>query len=185
MKRFAIAAGALALCAGIAFAGPFEEGAAAYGAGDFAKAMTSWKAAADAGDARGAFNVGVLNDQGKGVAQSAAEALKWSRAAAEKGDVIAQFNLGLILAEGKGVPQDFTEAAKWYEQAANKKHALAQQNLATLYANGQGVEQDLGKAAEWSEKASETVMNGENTTACGAQRSLLMLETCRRAVPRM
>ena len=47
-----------------------------------------------------------MYDTGVGVAQDAAEAVRWFRLVAEQGDALAQFDLGVMYATGGGVPQD-------------------------------------------------------------------------------
>ena len=47
-----------------------------------------------------------MYDTGVGVAQDAAEAVRWFRLAAEQGDALAQCFLGVMYATGGGVPQD-------------------------------------------------------------------------------
>ena len=47
-----------------------------------------------------------MYDTGVGVAQDAAEAVRWFRLAAEQGDALAQFDLVVMYATGGGVPQD-------------------------------------------------------------------------------
>ena len=47
-----------------------------------------------------------MYDTGVGVAQDAAEAVRWFRLAAEQGDALAQFDLGVMYATGGGVLQD-------------------------------------------------------------------------------
>ena len=54
-----------------------------------------------------------MYDQGYGVPQDYAEAMKWFRKAAEQGDADAQYNLGVMHAQGYGVPQDFVLAHMW------------------------------------------------------------------------
>lgn len=204
-----------------ALAGAFEDGAAAYGRGDYKAAYSAWAPLAQNGNPTAQFNLGILYDQGKGVAQNrgeastwyrraaelgdiraafnlgsmlvqgdggekkSGEAIKWFRMAADKGDVLAQFVLGRIHEEGLVVARDYGEAAKWYLLAAEKEHNGAQTALGTLYANGQGVERDLGKANDWLARADNSLMMGESNTSCTTQRSALMLEQCRRVVPRM
>ena len=60
--------------------------------------------AAEAGDARAQFDLGVRYAGGKGVAPDTAEAARWIALAAAQGLVDAQFNLGLMYADGNGVP---------------------------------------------------------------------------------
>jgi len=61
-----------------------------------------------------------MYEDGRGVPQSYAEAVKWYRLGAEQGDVWAQYFLGLMYEEGHDVTQDYVEAHKWYNLAASK-----------------------------------------------------------------
>ena len=65
-----------------------------------------------------------MYDNGQGVPQDYAEAVKWYRLAAEQGDVAAQYNLGIMYDNGDGVPQDYKEAVKWYRLAAEQGDAM-------------------------------------------------------------
>ena len=68
----------------------------------------------------------VMYDEGRGVPQDDAEAVKWYRLAAEQGNAAAQYNLGVMYDKGEGVPQDDAEAVKWYRLAAEQGAAAAQ-----------------------------------------------------------
>ena len=59
--------------------------------------------AAEQGDAKAQSNLGLMYDQGLGVSQDYAEAVRWFRLAAEQGDAGAQCQLGAMYATGKGV----------------------------------------------------------------------------------
>ena len=93
------------------------------------------------------------DDDGKGVQQNDAEAVKWYRRAADQGHAEAQYNLGVMYDDGQGVQQDYAEAVKWYRRAAEQGHAKAQFNLGNMYREGKGVQQDFSKAVLWFEKA--------------------------------
>ena len=56
------------------------------------------------------YNLGVMYENGRGVPQNDAEAVKWYRKAAEQGLASAQNNLGVMYANGEGVPQNDAEA---------------------------------------------------------------------------
>ncbi len=58
--------------------------------------------AAEQGDAKAQFNLGVMYSDGRGVPQNDAEAVKWFRLAAEQGDASAQYNLGGVLPRPHG-----------------------------------------------------------------------------------
>ena len=105
--------------------------------------------AAEQGDADAQFNLGVAYENGEGVPQDYAEAVRWYRLAAEQDNASAQFNLGLMYSNGEGVPQDYAESARWYRLAAEQGEASSQQNLGFLYDTGRGVPQDHAEAARW------------------------------------
>ena len=60
--------------------------------------------AAEQGHIGAQFNLGVMYDTGEGVAQDAAEAVRWFRRAAEQRHARAQYNLGVMDRTGEGVP---------------------------------------------------------------------------------
>jgi hypothetical protein len=65
---------------------------------------------AEQGNADAQYNLGVMYDNGQGVPQDKAEAVKWYRKAAEQGHARSQFSLGLMYAVGEGVPMDKVKA---------------------------------------------------------------------------
>ena len=77
-----------------------------------------YRLAAEQGDARGQYKLGVMYDNGEGLAKDVGEALKWYRLAAEQGDACAQYSLGWMYENGDGVDKDLAEALKWYRLAA-------------------------------------------------------------------
>ena len=132
-----------------AIAADNQKGLDAYLNGDYATAMREWKPLAEQGDVSAQYNLGLLYENGLGVAQDAFEAVKWYRRAAVQGDASAQYNLGVIYDEGHDVPQDYAEAAKWYQQAAEQGDTSAQSNVGVLYDNGRGVPHDHITAYMW------------------------------------
>ena len=56
-------------------------------------------------------------NNGRGVPQNDAEAMKWFRLAANQGDAEAQFNLGVMFRDGVGVPQNYVQAHMWVNLA--------------------------------------------------------------------
>ena len=66
-------------------------------------AIAGWREAAQEGHARALFALGLMFENGRGVAQSDEEAVKWYRKAANQGDAQAQYNVGCMFAEGRGV----------------------------------------------------------------------------------
>ena len=64
-----------------------------------------------------------MYDQGRGVPQEDAEAVKWYRLAADHGDADAKHSLGVMYDDGRGVPQDEAEALQWYRRAADSRQS--------------------------------------------------------------
>ena len=54
-------------------------------------------------NAQAQYNLGVMYDEGRGVRQDGAEAVRWFRQAAEQGLAEAQHILGAMYANGRGV----------------------------------------------------------------------------------
>lgn len=151
-----------ALLPGAAGAGPLEDAAVAYGRKDYATALRIWRPLADLGNPAAQFNVGLMYDNGHGVAQDYAAAVKWYRLAAAQGDAQAQYNLGFMYDNGQGTARDYAEAAKWYRLAAAQGDPRAQDSLGQLYANGQGVPRDFVRAHMWLSLAA---MSGKSSSA--------------------
>jgi clan AA aspartic protease (TIGR02281 family) len=83
----------LVCAAGPAVAGPFEDGLAAYARGDYAKAASWFRKAADHGDAAAPYYLGFMYEKGQGVPQDYAAAEAWYRKGAERGDTTARGKL--------------------------------------------------------------------------------------------
>ncbi len=105
-------------------------------------------------DAQAWFNLGVIYENGQGIALSKSKAKQSYSRSVELGYAPAMFNLGSLFAQQK----DYLNAKLWWEKAAKKNVPEAQYNLATLYEKGWGVEQDPEKAAIWYQRAAETAM---------------------------
>jgi TPR repeat protein len=73
-----------------------------------------------------------MYDNGRGVVQSDAEAVKWYRKAADQGNVSAQLNLGFMYGNGRGVAQSDAEAVKWHRKAAQQGDQEAKDALKRL-----------------------------------------------------
>ena len=130
------------LCAPVDARADYDSGLAAFDRGDYAAALSEWRAAANAGDADSQYAVGVLYDEGYGVAPDDAEAARWYRLAAEQNQIDAQFVLGVFYDEGIGVPLDDAIAVRWYRRAGGQGHVIALYNLGIMYGTGEGVPED-------------------------------------------
>ena len=114
--------------------------------------------AAEQGDVDAQFNLGVMYEQGKGVAQDDKQAVAWFRKAAEQGNVYAQYMLGAMYFHGRGGAQDDKQAVAWTRKAAEQGDAAAQYLLGAMYFHGRGVAQDYKLAYVWS---SVSAANGD------------------------
>ena len=90
------------------------------------------KALADQGNANAQLNLGVMYDNGEGVPENDAEAVKWYRKAADQGDAIAQSNLGHMYLRGEGIPENNIRAYVWWSMAKTQGHANAVTNIDIL-----------------------------------------------------
>jgi hypothetical protein len=131
-------------------AATLEEALQAYDLGDYATFLHTLRPLANAHNSEAEFLLGVVYDNGYGVAKDYMEAARWYRKAAVQGHVQAQFNLATLYDLGQGVPQDSSEAAKWYKAAAEQGDSQAQNNLGIMYFLGQGVSRDPVKAYAWA-----------------------------------
>jgi hypothetical protein len=131
----------------------FDEGVAAYDAGDFETAYRIWNDLAREDDLAAMRNVAQLLRQGKGVAKDSKRAFKLYMSAAEKGLVTAMANLGDMYLAGDGVDRNPQAAAAWYARAAAAGLSLAQWKLADMYDSGNGVPVDKARARGLLERA--------------------------------
>jgi TPR repeat protein len=123
-----------------------------YWSGDeehYVEAVKWYRLAAEQGDAGAQLSLGVMYDNGEGVAKDDAEAVKWYRLAAEQGNASAQSNLGMMYDNGEGVAKNDAEAVKWYRKAAEQGHAMAQSTLGTRYMNGEGIAENYVLGHMW------------------------------------
>ncbi|MDO8698396.1 MAG: hypothetical protein A2Y50_01775 [Pseudomonadales bacterium RIFCSPLOWO2_12_59_9] len=131
----------LALASPVALAG-FDEAAAAFAAGNYAQAQAELGPLLEQNDPRAQYSMGVLYENGFGVAKDLPQAAAWYLKAAEQGNTDAQFNLGAMHEHGVGIPVNYPEAVRWYRPAAEQGDIDALSNLGVLYQNGRGVTQD-------------------------------------------
>ncbi|MCX5797683.1 MAG: caspase family protein [Elusimicrobia bacterium] len=155
MKTALAAALCLLLSPAAGRAGALADAKAAYGAGDYAKALQLYQPLADQGDSEAQFQVGVLYEQGLGVDKDAIAARRWYDKAAVQGHPGAMMWIGHTYAEGDGVGQDYAEAMDWYRKAAEKKYPPAWTAIGGLYVDGKGVKKDLKESVRWYRKAAE------------------------------
>ena len=134
----------------VATAQDFDKGLEAYNSGDYQIALQEWcPLAAEQGDAYTQNNLGYMYENGYGVLQDYAEAVRWYRLAADQGYANAQSNLGVMYENGYGVLQDDAEAVRWYRLAAEQGDARMQITLGLMHQLGHLVIQDNVTAHMW------------------------------------
>jgi hypothetical protein len=84
------------------------------------------------GDVPALYSLGLMYEQGYGVAQDKYLAALCYRKAAEKGQVQAQYRLGYLYYHGQGVPRNLQQADEWYRKAAEQGDTGAQAALGTF-----------------------------------------------------
>ena len=109
--------------------GNYADGVEAYNRADYATAFREIRPLAEQGDAKAQFTLGVMYDNGKGVPENDAEAVKWFRKAAEQGNASAQSTLGIMYVLGIGVPEDYVKAHMWFSLAKAEGHEGAAKSL--------------------------------------------------------
>ena len=127
----------------------FQKGWEAYEKGDYKAALREWTPLAEQGYKEAQFNLGVMYENGQGVAEDHKTAAQWYTRAAEQEFAAAQHNLGVMYARGQGITKDNEAAVYWYKRAAEQGYDLAQSNLGLMYATGRGVPEDTVYAYMW------------------------------------
>jgi localization factor PodJL len=113
------------------------------------------RSAALAGNPAAEYELALRYTEGRGVAPSREEAVRWLERAANHGLAPAQYRLGSLYEKGQGVKKDLEAARRLYTAAASKGNAKAMHNLAVLYAEGISSDPDYRNAAHWFRKAAD------------------------------
>ena len=125
--------------------------------GDYEEAFRWYRLAADQGDADGAFYLGRMYEEGRGVDEDANLGYLWYRRAADQGHAGGQFYLGQMYEHGLGVGVDIDngQAVRWYRVSAEQGHAQAQSVLGAMYEDGKGLDRNLEEAFGWYRRAAD------------------------------
>ena len=112
----------------------YQGGMQAYNRGDYRSAQRDFDAAAQGGDARADYMLGLMAEQGLGRSIDRAEALRRYRIAAQAGVAAAQVMMGFKHDVGEELPRDGLAAHSYYAEAARRGSMVAKNNLAYLWA---------------------------------------------------
>lgn len=133
----------------------YEKGACGI-AQDPARAMQTYRQAAEHGHMLAQYRLGEMNFTGTAGATDFPEAKKWFLLAAEQGHGLSQLRLAFLNAEAhfKGLTVDYAEAEKWFLKAAEQDAGDARFRLGNFYHNYKNPP-ELEKAVYWLTRAAE------------------------------
>ena len=106
-------------------------------------AVAETRKAAEGGDARAQYLLGMAYAEGSGVRQENAEAFRWFMKAAELGLAEAQSRVAAMHSMGAGCPQSSERAAAWWCKAAEQGEPTAVCCYGLALCRGDGVAQDV------------------------------------------
>jgi len=109
----------------VAAAQDYDKGMAAARVGNWEVALQEFQPLAEQGNADASFNLGMMYQDGLGVSQDDAEAVKWYRLSLEQGYALALVNLGSVYRNSKGVLRDDVRAYMWYSIGASNEYGPA------------------------------------------------------------
>ena len=120
------------------------------------KAVSAWRASANAGDTEAMIRLGDLYMKGDLVELDKEKAVQWYRKAAEAGNAYGQARLALCYHNGDGVGEDNEEAAKWMLKSAEQGVDCGSQwNMCVFYHDGIGVAKDIKESVKWMERSAK------------------------------
>ena len=138
-----------------AAASNYEDGAKAFRARDYGRALTTLKPLAEGGDGRAQAVLGLMFERGLGTATNTGQAIQWYEKAADQGLIPALMDLGGRYFRGDGVKRDPARALQFWQKSADAGVREAQFNLGLAYARGLGAKKDDAAAAKWFERAAQ------------------------------
>jgi TPR repeat protein len=124
----------------------FDQGAAAFDAGDYQTAYAIFSELAKKGDIAAMRNVALMERKGIGTKRDLKDARELYGIAAESGLPTAQYDLAQMLINGEGGAPDPKGALLLLQAASEGNHALAQYQLGLFYEQGQYVPRDVARA---------------------------------------
>jgi antitoxin component YwqK of YwqJK toxin-antitoxin module len=116
MKRLLLILSALPI---IAMSGDYEDAKLAYKIGNYQLATTLYQKAADMGDAKAQYALGLMYENGKGVQQDNEKAAELYQKASDQGHLKATMHLGFMYSMGKGVHRDHKKALELFKTTHN------------------------------------------------------------------
>ena len=115
--------------------------------------LTDILVAAEKNNIQAQLVLGIMHEQGIGVALNDTRSAYWWQRALDNGYVDIAKALGSMYMSGRGVPLDYKTAMELYLLAAEHGNPHAIKFVALGYKRGLGLPQDDEKAAAWGAKA--------------------------------
>ena len=167
--RFYWAAVGLMLAAASLDAQSSKAGVEAWGRGDYAGALASWRPLAVKGDSDAMFNLAQAYRLGRGVTIDLGAAEDWYTRAARAGHVDAQVQLGMLLFQNG----DQRAGIQWLKRGADNGEARAQLLYGTALYNGDGgVKRDALAGYAYVSKAAAQGLGPAKTTLADMNREI-------------
>ncbi len=110
-----------------AFAGPWEDGMAAYNRGDYVPAIQVFRAMAEQGNVKAQGLLGVMYRRGQGVTRNSVRAFLWFSRAAATGDSRAKVQLREVSQTMS--PEELGRPGKWRKPARRRTTGAANIDL--------------------------------------------------------
>lgn len=149
----------------------YQRGVAA--SSDPAAALLDFQKAADGGNAKAQYRLGMIYLNGTGAAKDTEKASALLKQSADQGNADAQEQLASLLETGSGVIRDLSAAFGYYQKAAAQEKTLSEFKCGEFLRLGRGTKPDYAKAMEWYQKAaaggSADAQNGIGLLYLGGQ----------------
>lgn len=123
----------------------YQQGVAAYRAGQPGAAADSFRRAAVRGHVESQYVLSTMLDAGEAPPQEPSESARWEHLAAEQGHCYAQANLSFRCYAAS----NFDEAFTWCQRAADADLPWAQYHLGLMFQKGEGTAPSAADAAFW------------------------------------
>ena len=130
-----------------------SSGLAAFESKAFARAAALLGPLAEAGNPEAQHRLGIIYQNGLGMARNELLAYKWMQMAAKQDHALAQHGMGFMYLEGDCVSANGAKAVTWFEKAAKQGLAGSQATLGRMYTEGLGVEKDVAVGKKWYREA--------------------------------
>ncbi len=120
---------------------------------DYARAFTSYQLAAKKGNAVGQYDLGLMYENGKGIAVNYEDARKLYTDAAKEGNSKAMTQLADLYFTGLGGDRNESESLAWYTKAASSGEASAMYQLGLFSETGVATRLDFTQAVNYYQQA--------------------------------